>query len=120
MESIKLRNRSSDWVMLLRMVRQAKPYWRHVLLIFLLSLASTPLALLLPLPLKIVIDNVIGSQPLPSVLASLVPHWVQASGTLLLAFAAGLLVLVTLLTHLQGLANWLLQTYVGEALVLDF
>jgi ATP-binding cassette subfamily B protein len=120
LEKVDVTSRNSDWAILLRMARQAKPYWPHVFLIFLLSLASTPLALLLPLPLKIVIDNVIGLQPLPAILVPLIPNAVQTSGTLLLVLAAGLLVVVTLLTHLQGLANWLLQTYVGEALVLDF
>jgi ATP-binding cassette, subfamily B, bacterial len=34
--------------------------------------------------------------------------------------AAGLLVAISLLVHLQGLGSWLLQPYAGEQLVLDF
>ena len=41
--------------------------------LFLLSLLSTPLALLAPLPLKIVVDSVIGSEPLPGFLLTLLP-----------------------------------------------
>ena len=88
--------------------------------IFLLSLLSTPLALLLPLPLKIVIDSVIGSRPLPAFLIGLIPARALQSSTLLLAIAAGMLVVVTLLIHLQTLGSWLLQTYAGEGMVLDF
>lgn len=115
-----MKTRSSDWPILRRMALQARPYWPHILGIFFLSLLSTPLALLLPLPLKIVIDNVIGSRPLPGFLVPLVPQSAQHSNTLLLVLAAGLLVGVTLLSHLQGLGSWLLQTYAGEGMVLDF
>lgn len=110
----------SDWLILRRMGLQARPYWLHILGIFVLSLLSTPLALLTPLPLKIVIDNVIGSRPLPGFLIAIVPSSTRHSGTRLLAIAVGLLVGVTLLTHLQNLGSWLLQTYAGEGMVLHF
>jgi ATP-binding cassette subfamily B protein len=99
---------------------EARPYWPHILGIFLLSLLSTPLTLLTPLPLKIVVDSVIGPRPLPGFLVPLVPRGVQHSPGLLLAMATIMLVGVTLLTHLQWLANWLLETYAGESMVLNF
>ena len=102
------------------MAIHARPYWPHILGIFLLSLLSTPLALLLPLPLKIVIDNVLGSRPVPEFLIPFIPRAAQHSSALLLAIAVSLLVGVTLLAHLQGLGSWLLQTYAGEGMVLDF
>src|SRR6058998_3364786 len=52
-----------------RLSQQARPYWRHLLGILLLSLLSPPLALLTPLPLKIVLDNIIGTEPLPRFLS---------------------------------------------------
>src|SRR5262249_55201707 len=103
----------------LRMAQQAKPYWPHLLGISLLSLLSTPLALLLPLPLKIVIDSVIGSHPLPAIVAPFIPASAQSPGALLV-IAAAMLVVVTLRSHLQALVSWLLQTYAGEGMVLDF
>src|SRR5216683_6123353 len=115
-----MQSRYSDWALLKRMLRQARPFWSQILGIFLLSLLSTPVALLTPMPLKIVIDSVIGSRPLPGFLASLVPPGVQHSVPLLLVFATGLLVAVTLLTYVQGSGSWLLQTYAGEGMVLDF
>ncbi len=115
-----MKSRYSDWELLKRMMRQARPFWPHVLGIFLLSLLSTPVALLTPMPLKIVIDSVIGSRPLPRFIAALVPQSVQHSEPLLLLFATGLMIAVTLLTYVQGSGSWLLQTYAGEGMVLDF
>ena len=110
----------ADRAILRRMAFEARPYWPHVLGIFLLSLLSTPLTLLTPLPLKIVVDSVIGSRPLPGFLLPLVPRSAQHSPGLLLAMATAMLVAVTLLTHLQWLTNWLLETYAGETMVLNF
>ena len=110
----------ADGTILRRMALEARPYWPHILGIFLLSLLSTPLTLLTPLPLKIVVDSVIGSRPLPGFLLPLVPRSAQHSPGLLLGMATIMLVAVTLLTHLQWLANWLLETYAGESMVLNF
>jgi ATP-binding cassette subfamily B protein len=104
--------------LLLRLARMARPYWWHLAGVALLSLLAVPLALLAPLPLKIVVDNVFGSQPPPRWLAFLIPD--NGSGLRLLWAAIGLLILTTLLTYLQGLASSWLQTYTSEKLVLSF
>jgi ATP-binding cassette subfamily B protein len=109
---------SSDLAIIRRVASQVRPYWLHILAVLLLSLLATPLALLLPLPMKIVIDSVLGSQPLPGFLTPIIPEGL--SSTSMLAVAVGLLVGVTLLTHLQGLGTTLLQAYAGEGMVLDF
>src|SRR5512140_3506363 len=83
----------------------------------LLSVISTPLGLLLPLPLKIVVDSVLGKRPVPAWLHAIAP---RAGMSSTLAIAAGLLLGVGVLMHLQALVSWLLQTYTGEKLVLDF
>jgi ATP-binding cassette subfamily B protein len=49
-----MKPRKSEAPILHRIALQARPYWPHILGIFLLSLLSTPLTLLTPLPLKIV------------------------------------------------------------------
>jgi ATP-binding cassette subfamily B protein len=100
--------------------RLARPYWLHLGSIFLLSLIAAPIALLLALPLKIVVDNVIGNLPLPHVLQRLLPAWAAASKDAHLFLAVGLMLTFSLLMNLQGFAAWLLQTYTGEKLVLDF
>src|SRR6266545_6438772 len=49
-----------DFTLYRRLVRQALPFWTHMTAFLLLSLLSTPLALLLPVPLKVVVDSVLG------------------------------------------------------------
>jgi len=88
--------------------------------IFLLDLVATPLALLGPVPLKIAVDTVVGSQPLPPLLRSLLPDPATHSKLLLLGVAAGLLVFVAFLTHLQALGSYVLRTHAGEWLTLHF
>ncbi len=110
----------SDLTLYRRLLRQARPYWFHTAGIFLISLLATPLALLTPLPLKIVVDNVIGSYPLPSFLDALLPAAIAQSGVALLILAAGLQVGITLLSQLQELTASLLRTFTGEKLVLEF
>jgi ATP-binding cassette, subfamily B, bacterial len=68
--------------------------------------------------LKIVVDNVLGSQPLPGWLVKTVPV-LRARGTSLDA-AIAVLLGIALLVSAQSLAAWYLQTYTGEKLVWDF
>jgi ATP-binding cassette subfamily B protein len=103
-----------------RLLLQARPYWPHVGGIVLLGLLSPPLALLTPVPLKIAVDSVLGSQPLPALLGVLVPAGVAQSASALLALAVGLTVAIALLSQLQALATSLLQAYTGERLTLRF
>lgn len=111
---------SSDFTLYRQLLRQAQPYWIHIGGIFLLSLLSIPLALLSPLPLKIAVDNVIGSQPIPGFLDALLPTAATGSDTALLIITAGLVVAIALLNQLQGLGNLLLSSYTGEKMVLEF
>src|SRR5437867_1948150 len=92
----------SDWAILGRVITQARPYWPHLAGVLLFSVAAAPITLLLPLPLKIAVDSVIGSQPAPAFVAWMMPtKFSSVAGTL--AMAAGLLVLATLLLCLQSL-----------------
>jgi ATP-binding cassette subfamily B protein len=83
-----------------------------------LSVLSLPLTLLYPLPLKIVVDSVLGTQPLSGWLVKAVPI-LRARGTSLEA-AIAVLLGIALLVSAQGLLAWWLQTYTGEKLVWDF
>jgi ATP-binding cassette subfamily B protein len=72
--------------------------------------------LLVPVPVKIAVDSVLGDEPMPGYLAPLVPDaWASTDAGLLL-FAAALQVLVVLLVQLQQLASYGLRTRTGEAL----
>jgi ATP-binding cassette subfamily B protein len=110
----------SEFALYRRLLYQVQPYWLHIVGIFLISLLATPLALLNPLPLKIAVDSVLGSRPIPGFLGMLLTAQIAHSKTVVLFFALGLLLLVALLNQLQAIAVWLLQTYIGERLVLDF
>lgn len=88
--------------------------------IFLLSLLSTPIALLTPLPLKVAIDSAINSDPLPGWLAFMVPSSWIGSGNHMLIVAVSLMIGVAVLSQLQSAGRSLLTTYTGEKLVLSF
>jgi ATP-binding cassette, subfamily B, bacterial len=110
----------TDATLYRRLLRQARPYWGHIVGIFLLSLLASPVALLTPLPLKIAVDSVVGSHHLPGFLALLLPAGAMRSHTAILVLAAGLFVAVALLSQLQQLSSAVLSTYTGERLVLNF
>jgi ATP-binding cassette, subfamily B, bacterial len=114
------RSRSSDFGLYRRLARQARSSWPHISALFLVSLLASPLALLTPLPLKIAVDSVLGSHPLPGFLAGVVPAAVTRSPTLLLVFVAALALLIALLSQLQALTSKYLTAVAGERLVLDF
>jgi ATP-binding cassette subfamily B protein len=103
-----------------RLMREARPYWRHIGGLFGLSLLSSVFALLTPLPLKIAVDSVVGSHPLPGFIAVIVPAGARHSQTGVLLVAAGLFVLLSLLRQLQQFGNLVLSTYTGEKLLLQF
>ena len=98
----------------------AWPCWPHLGGILVLNLISTPLALLMPLPLKIAVDSVLGNRALPSWLQALIPaSKIHLKGTNLFV-AAVLLLTIACLSSIQSFASWLLATYTGERLVHDF
>jgi ATP-binding cassette subfamily B protein len=84
--------------------------------LFLLSLLSAPVSLLTPVPLKIVVDCVLGAHPPPGWLAALPA---DGPGPLLLAMA-GLVVALALARHVVDLGFALLRSFTGEKLVLSF
>jgi ATP-binding cassette subfamily B protein len=98
----------------------ARPYWAHVLGIFLLQLLATPLALLTPLPIKIAVDNVAGSRPVPGWLHALTPQGMSESPNVLLGIAVVLLLTTSLLGSLLDMWSAMLETYTGEKLAQDF
>jgi ATP-binding cassette subfamily B protein len=109
----------ADLSLVRRIARELRPWRLNVLGILVTSLLATPLALLTPVPLKIAVDSVLGSHPLPGVIAPLVPDAVENSKGALLAFTACMFVGVAVLTQLQDLVSTFLQTYTGEQLLLS-
>jgi ATP-binding cassette, subfamily B, bacterial len=110
----------SDLALYGRLLRQARPYWLHLASLFAVGLLASPIALLTPVPLKIAVDSVLGSHPLPPFVRDLLPTAVAPSPGALLSLAVGLLLAIAALGQLQALANKFMQAYVGERLVLGF
>src|SRR5439155_15400525 len=54
--------------MLRRLLSELRPYMLSILFVFAISLTAIPLALVSPLPIKLIVDNVIGTRPLPGYL----------------------------------------------------
>jgi ATP-binding cassette, subfamily B, bacterial len=110
----------SDIKILRKLLAEAKPFRTHLLLILLLGLLATPLTLLSPIPLKIAVDNIYGSNQLPELFSSVIPQWFTKSKLTMLGYTAVLQVLIISLIQLQSLGNQLLKTSVGERLTLNF
>jgi len=111
---------STDLLLMQRLARFSRPYLLHILGLCLLSFVATPLTLLSPLPLKIAVDTVIGSKPLPGFAAALTPDSFEQSAGAMLALAAGLLLAVTLATQLVSVGTAILRTLTSEKLLLAF
>jgi len=118
--TIKQPSSNRDFALYLRLFRWARPYWTHLIGLFLLGLLATPLALLVPLPLKIALDSGLGSKPLPHLIRSFLPAGFSLSPSSALLFAVGLLIAVTILAQILTLALALLKTYTGEKVLLAF
>jgi len=85
-----------------------------------LSLMSAPVALLIPLPLKIAVDSVLGDEPLPGFIQPVVPGFITGSKGMILILAVALVMVIALLAQLREICNLILLTYTGEKLVMDF
>src|SRR5438093_12991117 len=88
-----------------RLMREVRPYWRSIGSSFLASMLAAPFALLLPLPLKIAVDSVIGARPLPGFLEGMLPARFVTSSNAILLVAIGLVVAIALLDQLRGFFN---------------
>jgi ATP-binding cassette, subfamily B, bacterial len=101
-----------------RVLLESRSCWPHLAGIAGLSILSLPLTLLYPLPLKIVVDSVLGNLPIPAWLVRIDPALAQQNAAL--EGAVIVLLGIAVLVSIQGLASWWLQTYTGEKLVWDF
>ena len=79
----------------LRLLSYARGQWKAVLALFSTMFVDIALDLLKPWPLKLIIDNVLGDEPTPDLLTSVLPGAASARG--LAAWAAGGVVLIFLL-----------------------
>ncbi len=110
----------NEFALYRRLADQTRPYRLHIVGVFLLSLLASPLALLTPVPLKVAVDSVLGSHPVPHAMDALLPPAATSSKTAILITTTVMVVVVALLAQLQMLLLTLLSTFVGERMVLNF
>lgn len=111
--------RLSDSAIFRRLLQQARPLLPMLAGMFFIQLLAAPLTLLIPIPLKFAVDNVIGGQPAPPFLAALVPALTETSGGMILLTAL-LVLVIAALVQAQTVANWMAESYMSERLVLGF
>src|SRR6266498_2683524 len=61
----------NDFPLYRRLLDETRPYRLHIVGVFVLSLLASPLALLTPVPLKVAVDSVLDSHPVPHALDAL-------------------------------------------------
>jgi ATP-binding cassette subfamily B protein len=110
----------SDIEIFRRLFVQARSCWPHIAGIFGVGMLAIPLALLLPVPLKIAVDSVVGSSPVPEWLSFIIPDSISGNKFSLLLLAACMQVLAVMFLQLQSLLNHVLRTYTGERITLLF
>ena len=98
-----------------RILRQIGPFWRQILLLLFIDLLATPLLLLTPVPLKIAVDSVIGSDPLPGFVDRSCRSRLTSSSVALLFVVAIMPSARRALDELQSLVSYVMQTRTGRA-----
>src|SRR6266536_2709975 len=111
---------TSDLNLYRRLLWEAYEFWPHIAALFALTLISTPLTLLSPLPLKILVDSVLGSQEVPSWLAFLLPANSKNTDGIMILIVAGFFVSLALGKHMIELLFVVLRTYTAEQVLLVF
>src|SRR5256884_6088605 len=100
-----------------RAFEDLRPYLWPLVVLLIVSLLAVPMTLIFPLPIKLLVDSVLGSQPLPGYLTIFVG--LQVSKTLALWLAIGILMAAAVLTYLQNLVNVWYSNKVGNRMTLD-
>ncbi|HMB93251.1 MAG TPA: ABC transporter ATP-binding protein [Rhodothermales bacterium] len=103
---------------LIRVFPYLRPYWKLAVLSIVFTILVAFVGLLAPWPLKIVIDHVLESQPLPDFLAPLL-GWAPDGSIKLLIFAVVAGLLITFFQHGISVAISYINTRIEQGMVLD-
>jgi ATP-binding cassette, subfamily B, bacterial len=101
------------------LLRYGKPYRFAFALFALLSVVEILIGLIVPWTMKILIDNVLGSQPVPSWLVPVTDALSLENRTSLLIAVCLAGLLIGLLSQLVSLLHTQLQVGIGQRMVLD-
>src|SRR5260370_14346346 len=100
-----------------RAFEDLRPYLWPLVVLLVISLLAVPIALIFPLPIKLLVDSVVGSQPLPGYLTIFVGS--QVSKSLAISLAISILLSAAVLTYLQNLVNVWYSNKVGNPMTLE-
>ena len=102
-----------------RIMTYLRPYWRLAVSSGIVTGVSVLISLLAPWPLMILVDSVLGDQPLPSPLAGALGDWETSRSSLLLFAVLAGLGMTFLSSALHVVADFV-NTKLEQRLVLDF
>src|SRR5437899_2629654 len=100
-----------------RAFEDLRPYLWPILALLVISLSAVPIALIFPLPIKLLFGSVLGSQPVPGYLTIFVGS--RVSKSLAISLAISILLGAAVLTYLQNLVNVWYSNKVGNRMTLD-
>src|SRR5881397_158243 len=100
-----------------RALEDLRPYLAPLTVLLLVSLLAIPITLIVPLPIKILVDSFLGSQSLPGYLTILVGS--QFSKSFAIWLAISMLLGTAVLTWLLNLVNVWYSNKVGNRMTLD-
>jgi len=106
--------------LLQRLFSHLRPFRVALVSVVVVDLLSIPITLLTPLPLAIAVDHAVSGKSLPGWASAWLPLALTGSAAGALALAVGLVLLIALVGQLQRNGAWLLQSWVGERVVLAF
>jgi len=102
-----------------RIIQYARPYWIHLIGIFILTLIASPIALLKPYALKMLIDSGFGSQEMPVFITIFLSENFYFSFYNIILTAALFYIIIALIENLVVVIQWVLSTLTGEKIVLN-
>lgn len=101
-----------------RVLRYLKPYWQLATLVLVLIGVAGAVDLLTPWPLKFLVDNVLGDQPLPEWMQTVVGTGMKQKQLLIVTVVTGLS--VALIHNGLTVLNSYFQTKLEQRIILDF
>src|ERR1051325_5051108 len=107
---------SSNWMKIAELLR---PHWKALTLALLAVLGETAADLLEPWPLKIIVDNLLQSKPLPQWLTAVIAHSAGSEKYAILNFAVGAVVVIAIFGALSSYTEKYLTTSVGQWVMHD-
>lgn len=117
-DDVKHQKKYSSLYLIKRVLKVSRPYWWHLTLILLLNILATPVALLKPYALKLIIDSGFGNQPLPGFVRGFAKN-PDINFQQVLTIALVLAILIALIDNIIVYISWVLGTFTGEKLVLN-